>query len=259
EWLLLFDNADDPNIDLFPFFPRCTHGNIIITSRNPELVVHGPRSYSKIGDMDENSAIDLLLMRAARDKTAENMKMASEIVKELTCLPLAIIQAGAYVSKFNCLHQYLSIYRQNHAKLLNQHPAQSHDDYTRQWTVYTTWQISFERLSKVAAQFLHMCSLLHYAGIPEAIFEQAVAWEADNHEDVETVGEAQIFLKNIKSVSGTWDPQRFLEILWEIQGYSLIDREGIGETLTIHPLVHSWCRSTLKDEVMARETMIDII
>ncbi|KAJ7357959.1 hypothetical protein DFH08DRAFT_1042560, partial [Mycena albidolilacea] len=32
EWMLLFDNADDPNINLFPFFPQCTHGNIIITS-----------------------------------------------------------------------------------------------------------------------------------------------------------------------------------------------------------------------------------
>jgi hypothetical protein len=26
EWMLLFDNADDPNINLFPFFPQCTHG-----------------------------------------------------------------------------------------------------------------------------------------------------------------------------------------------------------------------------------------
>ncbi|KAJ7830908.1 hypothetical protein B0H14DRAFT_2806134, partial [Mycena olivaceomarginata] len=37
EWMLLFDNADDPNINLFLFFPRCAHGNIIITSRNPRL------------------------------------------------------------------------------------------------------------------------------------------------------------------------------------------------------------------------------
>ncbi|KAJ7841447.1 FabD lysophospholipase-like protein [Mycena leptocephala] len=35
EWMLLFDNADNPSIDLFHFFPKCTHGNIIVTSRNP--------------------------------------------------------------------------------------------------------------------------------------------------------------------------------------------------------------------------------
>ncbi|KAJ7862708.1 hypothetical protein B0H13DRAFT_1638541, partial [Mycena leptocephala] len=68
EWMLLFDNADDPSIDLFHFFPRCTHGNIIITSRNPQLAVHGPRSHSRVGDMDETDAIDLLLVSASRRK-----------------------------------------------------------------------------------------------------------------------------------------------------------------------------------------------
>jgi hypothetical protein len=81
EWMLLFDNADDPNINLFPFFPRCTHGNIIITSRNPELAGHGPQSYSKVGDMDETNAIDLLLLRAVKEKTIETTQQASEIVK----------------------------------------------------------------------------------------------------------------------------------------------------------------------------------
>ncbi|KAF8172301.1 hypothetical protein K438DRAFT_180280 [Mycena galopus ATCC 62051] len=37
EWLLFFDNADDPSLDLNDFIPACNHGNIIITSRNPEL------------------------------------------------------------------------------------------------------------------------------------------------------------------------------------------------------------------------------
>ncbi|KAF7345874.1 FabD/lysophospholipase-like protein [Mycena venus] len=81
EWMLLFDNADDPTIDLFPFFPRCTHGNIIITSRNPQLAEHGPRSHSRVGDMDETDAIDLLLLRAVKEKTIETTQRASEIVK----------------------------------------------------------------------------------------------------------------------------------------------------------------------------------
>jgi hypothetical protein len=81
EWILLFDNADDPNIDLFHFFPKCTHGNIIITSRNPQLAAHAPRSHSKVGDMDETSAIDLLLLRAVQEPTTETTERASEIVK----------------------------------------------------------------------------------------------------------------------------------------------------------------------------------
>ncbi|KAJ7857864.1 FabD/lysophospholipase-like protein, partial [Mycena leptocephala] len=241
EWMLLFDNADDPSIDLFHFFPKCTHGNIIITSRNPQLAVHGPRSHSKVGDMNETDAIDLLLLSAVKEKNIENTHNASEIVKELSCLPLAVIQAGAYISKFDCLHRYLSIYSQNRAKLLSQHSAQSHDDY--RWTVYTTWQISFGQLSKTAARFLQLCSLLHHERIPETIFEQAAKSSIfSNEQEAQTLQEARKFLQNFLSVSGTWDPQQFMDIIAEIQGYSLIDRHNISDTLSIHPLVHSWCR-----------------
>ncbi|KAJ7354059.1 hypothetical protein DFH08DRAFT_984304, partial [Mycena albidolilacea] len=108
EWILLFDNADDTNINLCNFFPKCIYRNIIITSCNPQLAAHAPMSHSKVEDMDETDAIDLLLVRAAKEKTVETTRRASEIVTELFCLPLANFQAGAYISKFNCLHWYLS-------------------------------------------------------------------------------------------------------------------------------------------------------
>ncbi|KAJ7690006.1 hypothetical protein B0H14DRAFT_3120606, partial [Mycena olivaceomarginata] len=201
--MLLFDNADDTSINLFPFFPRCTHGNIIITSRNPQLVAYGAMSHSTVGDMEEANAIDLLLLRAAKEKTPETAAKASEIVKELSCLPLAIIQAGAYILKLNCLDQYLYLYKQDHARLLKEHPKQSHDDY--EWTVYTTWDISFKQLSKVAAQFLQMCSLLHHYGIPEAIFEKAAAWTRDNSGDAQNLHRARAFLQNFLSPLAIWN------------------------------------------------------
>ncbi|KAJ7770434.1 acyl transferase/acyl hydrolase/lysophospholipase [Mycena metata] len=257
-WMLLFDNADDPSIDLFPFFPKCTHGNIIITSRNPELAVHG-QSHSRVGDMDETDAIDLLLVRAVKEKTIQTTEKASEIVKELSCLPLALIQAGAYIAKFNCLPQYLSIYKENRAKLLSQHPVQSHDDYGR--TVYTTWAISFVQLSKEARRFLQICSLLHHDSIPEAIFQQAAAWiiNHEKQEEAQTLQEARVLLCSFLSHSGIWDTQRFLDIVAEIQGYSLIDRDAVRNTLSIHPLVQSWCQNTLDNESGSRECMIDIM
>ncbi|KAJ7832578.1 hypothetical protein B0H13DRAFT_2429621 [Mycena leptocephala] len=225
EWVLLFDNADDPSIDLFHFFPKCTHGNIIITSRNPQLAVHGPRSHSRVGDMNETDAIELLLLSAVKEKTIESAQSASEIVKV-----------------FYLQHSL----RHNHVKLLSQHSAQSHDDY--RWTVYTTWQISFEQLSKAAAS------------IPESIFEHAAKSSIyDDEQEAQTLQEARKFLQNFLSVSGTWDPQQFMDIIAEIQGYTLIDRHNISDTLSIHPLVHSWCQHTLDDEPVARECMADIM
>ncbi|KAJ7768810.1 hypothetical protein B0H16DRAFT_1307644, partial [Mycena metata] len=48
EWLLLFDNADNPSINLNDFIPRCNHGNIIITSRNPGLRVYAGSNSSAL-------------------------------------------------------------------------------------------------------------------------------------------------------------------------------------------------------------------
>ena len=79
EWLLFFDNADDPQINLNQFFPKCNHGNIIITSRNPNLRVYG--AHSQVSDMEESDAVTLLLKSAHQDISAHNKFLALEIVK----------------------------------------------------------------------------------------------------------------------------------------------------------------------------------
>jgi hypothetical protein len=79
EWLLVFDNTDDPSINLNDFIPQCNHGNIIITSRNPELHVYG--SHSPVSDMEEEDAVALLLKSAAQAATSSTIQTATEIVK----------------------------------------------------------------------------------------------------------------------------------------------------------------------------------
>jgi hypothetical protein len=80
QWLLFFDNADDPEIDLNPFLPQCDHGNIIIASRNPALRFYAG-SDAHVSDMEETDAIKLLLTRAAQEVTPRNEGMAAEIVQ----------------------------------------------------------------------------------------------------------------------------------------------------------------------------------
>jgi hypothetical protein len=80
DWLLFYDNADDPNIDLNRFIPQCTHGNIIITTRNPAF-----RSYTgahfAVSDMEETDAVALLLKSAGQDISSAGERIAAEIVK----------------------------------------------------------------------------------------------------------------------------------------------------------------------------------
>ncbi|KAJ7451942.1 P-loop containing nucleoside triphosphate hydrolase protein, partial [Mycena latifolia] len=109
KWLLLFDNADDPKINIHKFFPQCTHGNILITSRNPGLQVYAG-SYALVPDIEETDAVELLLKSAAMATTPANKDIATEIVKELCYLPLAIIHAGAFISQSGALDRYLELY-----------------------------------------------------------------------------------------------------------------------------------------------------
>jgi DNA polymerase III delta prime subunit len=79
-WLLLFDNADDPKLNLNDFLPLCNHGNIVITSRNPELRVYAGSS-SIVSDMETTDAVTLLLTSAKEENISTNQEIAAEIVK----------------------------------------------------------------------------------------------------------------------------------------------------------------------------------
>ncbi|KAJ7484121.1 hypothetical protein FB451DRAFT_1363721 [Mycena latifolia] len=246
EWLLFFDNADDPKINLNNYLPQCSHGNILITSRNPGLCVYAS-SHCVVSDMEEEDAVDLLLTSAAQDITDYNKDVAAQIVKVLHYLPLAIIQAGAFISKSGNLGSYLALYEHNKARLLTERPVQTHDNYA--WTVYTTWQISFEQLSEQAKTFLKLCSFLHYHGISENIFKNATNYVLKpcslSKEELEMPVKV---LSQFSDPSGAWDPLHFMDVTNEIRAYSLINFDPEKNMFSIHTLVHDWTRSTLSDD-----------
>ncbi|KAJ7300428.1 P-loop containing nucleoside triphosphate hydrolase protein [Mycena albidolilacea] len=241
EWLLVFDNTDDPSINLNDFIPQCNHGNIIITSRNPGLRVYG--SHSPVSDMEEEDAVALLLKSAAQAATTGTMLNATEIVKALHYLPLAIVQAGSFISKSQDLDGYLTLYTTNQARLLSEMPAQTHDHYAR--TVYTTWQMSFDRLTQPAAMFLQYCSFLHHNGISEQIFIYASGYTFPSYgPSKEDLREPLEFLSHFLGPSGEWDSLQFSNMTNEVQAYSLISIDAEKKLFSIHPLVHAWSQTT---------------
>jgi len=83
-WLLFFDNADDIWLNLAKFFPKCRFGNILITTRNPQLRIHADQGAdAKVADMNPEDAKHLLMQVSHAEKTNENKSLAAIIVKVL--------------------------------------------------------------------------------------------------------------------------------------------------------------------------------
>ena len=86
-WLLFFDNADNVQLNLATFFPKCKFGNILVTTRNPQLSIHaGEDADAKVADMNPEDAKGLLMQMSRANKSEENEKLAVLIVKVILLL-----------------------------------------------------------------------------------------------------------------------------------------------------------------------------
>jgi hypothetical protein len=100
-WLLVFDNADKPDI-LQDYWPISSNGSILITSRDPrsKLVPAVVSNDIEVPLLDDDEAAEML-RRLSR--VAKNPPASLEIAKKLGGLPLVIAQMAAIIQ-----HQYLS-------------------------------------------------------------------------------------------------------------------------------------------------------
>ncbi|KAJ7073181.1 hypothetical protein C8F01DRAFT_1225887 [Mycena amicta] len=249
EWLILFDNADKVDLDLGDYLPKGAHGNILITSRNPDLWVHtGPDQRAiEVLNLSVNDAVSLLLKRAGLGHNAGRNEIHA---------------AGAFISKSAPLRQdmskFIPIYQQNKTKILSRIPDQSSGDY--KLTVYTTWQMSFAQLSSKAAQFLQLCSFIHFEGIREDIFQRAADYKPDDgplDPTPEELTSSFEFLQQFRTAHTEWDGLAFEEMMSDICGYSLMTWHE--SSYSVHPLVHQWARTTICDPASCRNMMVSLL
>ena len=94
QWMLFFDNADDVDLNLKTFFPPCTSGKILVTTRNRELRHYAARgSDQNVAGMEHDDATKLLLHLSQAEETDENQMVAALIAKVfsvISCLENAL-------------------------------------------------------------------------------------------------------------------------------------------------------------------------
>ena len=256
-WLLIIDNADNPEIDYAAFFPSGEKGNIILTTRNPQCRVHATVGCEDLDPLDLQDA-QLLLLKAAGMSTSfrkDSQKAAEKVVQALGFHTLAIIQAGAYIRlRFCSLEDYPARFRQQEERLLKYHPKQARSAYG---SVFATFEISATHLKssqdECAPDALHVLQILgfiHFQEIPESLFSRArqkaisirthksQGWPQDRIDKLSELQTSRL-PPFMMLETDTWR-----EVIILLESYSFIKITGSGEDLSfsMHPLVHTWTR-----------------
>ena len=266
-WLLVLDNADDPKVDYERYFPSGTSGVVILTSRNVECRQHSTQHLA-LDNLSEAAAQKLLLTAAhiSEDQHHQIQNDAMTVANLLQSHPLAIIQAGAYVSRGHCtLAEYPHVYRRQRQLLSTFRPKQAQSRYG---DVYATFEASASVLqssaqtlqsadAEVARDALHVLRLLAAYGpsrLPLSLFE--AGWKGaqlvsdagvdTDSTDIERLRRWHVsrLPSFLQAGADTWDSFRLVEAVQLLKAFSLVmidDYDGCLHIST-HPLVHAWAR-----------------
>ncbi|KAK5260992.1 hypothetical protein LTR40_003095, partial [Exophiala xenobiotica] len=247
-WLLIFDNSDDPSLNLASYFPAGNRGDIIITSRNPQCQHYNTVGWREVGQLSPHDSMLLLnktvygLINPLQVATEESKK----ITERLGRLALAIVQAGAYIRETSCsLREYLEIYQRRKRDLLLHLPTHLGTDY--RYSVYTTWQISVDmieskqdRAAHHALRLLGLLGFYHHDQIPVQMFYKA--WDGSQSTRPPN------YLPWTDTISGFLDYRQAVQAsVTLLASFSLITR-NTDASISLHPLVHEWCRDRTSED-----------
>lgn len=216
-WLLIFDNVIDPS-DLQVYQPRSMGGRTLVTSRNPAW--GGITQLVQVRTMEADEAVNLLLKRSNQiDRVT-----AEQLAEALGFLPLALVQAGAYIEQTGrSLSNYLDLFQKHQTKLLIRDTSDSYP-----YTIATTWNLAFQQISRPSRDLLSLCAFFAPDNIP-----------------IEMLIKGREYLPD-PLVNVVIDELELDSILASLRRYSLIER--VDNVISIHRMVQAVARDQLDHE-----------
>ena len=194
-WLVVIDGADDLRW-LHGIIPRGERGSIIITSHD-RFISKFANYAIYVGPLESDEALSLLFNSAnILDEQHSNQKSfghwykskykhALAIVNELGRLPIAIDNAGDYISQHEIVKENLTLYldqfEQNADVVLGQ--PNHEDESQRHLTLATVWELSFTAIQdlnpEAASLLLFLAELSPNA--EDRLFVEAGSFLHDSH------------------------------------------------------------------------------
>ncbi|KAJ4286525.1 hypothetical protein N0V90_013225 [Kalmusia sp. IMI 367209] len=255
KWLLVLDNADDDAVfaslpctrdrqHLSRYLPPSKYGTVIVTSRSAHAASRlvEDRETLHLGPMDDIGAQGLL-----RKKLGDrgDVDVIDELAAALEYMPLALVQAAAYIQKrapHYSVQRYLKEFHKSDkrkASLLNQEAGHLRRHEGAKNSIIVTWQISFEHIRSIrrsAADLLSLMSFFDRQGIPEALLRSQSAIQTAHEHTQADEGEESDIDEEQSASEGSID-DAFIDDIMFLRDYSFISETTDSETLEMHSLV----------------------
>ncbi|KAJ4376901.1 hypothetical protein N0V86_006338 [Didymella sp. IMI 355093] len=188
DWLMIVDNADDHEVllnntdsgsertPLSDYLPRSDRGAILFTTRSRKVAASlTPGSVLRLDDMSKGEARQLLTQRTTEQALYGDETAVDKLLESLTCLPLAIVQAAAFMESNDVsVSDYLAMFRNTEAQaeLCNERFADPSRYEELDSTIAKTWHISFDQIRKqdpLAAEYLSFIACIDRVNIPQSL------------------------------------------------------------------------------------------
>jgi tetratricopeptide (TPR) repeat protein len=256
-WLLVFDNADDPEVKLTHYFPQCSHGTIIVTTRNRNYAILSNAAHWELKPMADEQAVRVLYRSAHLDVPVTLLPddEGALLVQELGCLPLALVQAGSYCflsEELITFGEYLQRLK-NQRDFLKSSIGDSIDTY--QLGVYAALDLSYESpsLTSQHRQFLHLLSSFDHSNISLSMLAFAAENEFKDFEDWDVRSPTfNVTISHLMEVlpSENWPQYHLHQMVLSLRRFSLIEVSNMYGTTAVrlHTLVARWLLHRLGDE-----------
>ncbi|KAF1969506.1 kinesin light chain [Bimuria novae-zelandiae CBS 107.79] len=237
QWLLIFDNVDRIDLgfggmptvpgaaNLIDYLPQSELCSIIFTTTNSKITERLElQRVVELGEMTLDVARRTLQNYLKTPISESEQQEASLLLQELSYLPLAIVQAAAYINTKNTtLGHYLSqlLKQKEETRERNRVPSEGRlQEYGATGPVATTLLISMDQIrgsDPLAAEYLFLAASVDRKDIPLDLLEASSPRER----------EAAIQILN---------------------SYGLVTRRPAESALDVHQLVHSALRGWLQKQ-----------
>lgn len=259
-WLMVLDNADDPEVWTGSALPRSPvsseqsvrlagyvprggkHGSVLINTRNTQIAKALSSDRKKpieVSIFGTDDAVALLRSKISEDDEITE-EHAIELAESLDFLSLAITQAAAYLDENDIsVAHYLELVRSSKAEtseLLSHENYDDNRDPDIQNSVFQTWKISFDQISRQFPRSANILSLM------AMLDRQAISVDLlrlDDEKDLD-----------------------FINAIQKLKAYPLIAEESKGKIYSMHRIVElsiRWYLETQKTTTIYQEKALSSV